>query len=72
MIFVHPGKWSDPRRNAVATGILALSSQKPSTSAKCDTTLGIASLKNYPTGVRSLKTIRVSPLVSEWPEHASV
>ena len=45
--FVHPGKWSDPRRDALATSIFALSWQKSSTSAKCDTTLGIASIKNF-------------------------
>ena len=33
---VHLGKWSDPRRNALATNILALSWQKSSTSAKCE------------------------------------
>ena len=40
--------------------------------AKCDTTLGTASFLKCPTDVRSPKTICVSPLVSEWPEHASV
>ena len=41
--FVHLGKWSDPP-NALASNILALSCQKSSTSAKCDTTLGTAIL----------------------------
>ena len=39
---VHPGKWSDSRGDALATGVFALSCQKPSTSAKRETTLGIA------------------------------
>ena len=56
---VHLGKWSDTRRNALATSIFALSYQKSSTSAKCDTTLGIASIKNCPVDVKSPETIGV-------------
>ena len=41
--FAHPGKWSDPRRNALAASIFAASCQTSSTCAKRDTTLAIAS-----------------------------
>ena len=44
---MHLGKWSDPRRNALATSVLALSCQKSSTCAKCDTTLGIPSFLKF-------------------------
>ena len=40
--FAHRGMWSDPRRDALATSIFALSCPKSPTCAKCDTTLGIA------------------------------
>ena len=40
-------KWSDPLRNALAASIFALSCQKSSTSAKRDTTLGIASFEKF-------------------------
>ena len=50
---MHLGKWSDPRRNALAASVLALSCQKSPTFAKRDTTLEIASLKNCPKDVRS-------------------
>ena len=43
--FEHVGKWSDPRRSALATSIVAPSCPKSSTSAKCDTTL--VSFKNF-------------------------
>ena len=41
----HPGKWSEPRRNALATSILALSCQKTTTSVMRNTTLGLPALK---------------------------
>ena len=44
---VHVGKWSDSRRDALATSIFALCCQKSSTSAKCDTTLETASFKIF-------------------------
>ena len=43
--FVHLGKWSDLRRNALTTSFFVLSGQKTSTSAKSDTTLEIASFE---------------------------
>ena len=43
----HPRKWSDPRRDALAASIFAHSWQKPSTCAKRDTTLGIASFDSF-------------------------
>ena len=45
--FVHLGKWSDFRRNALTTSIFALSGQKTSTSAKRDTTVEIASFEFF-------------------------
>ena len=45
--FAHPGKWSDPRRDALAVSIFALSCQKPPTFAKRDMTLEIASLEIF-------------------------
>ena len=44
---MHLGEWSDPRRDALATSVLALSCQKSSTFAKCETTLGIHIFSNF-------------------------
>ena len=46
-ILAHPGKWSDPRRDALAASIFALSCQTSPTFAKRDTTLGIDSFEIF-------------------------
>ena len=61
------GKWSDPRRNALATGILFL---LPEIIDLCAVRhdLGDCQLKKCPTGVRSPKTIFVSPLMHQFKD----
>ena len=50
--FAHRGMWSDPRRDALATSIFALSCPKSPTCAWCDTTLGIARFLSGLTNVK--------------------
>ena len=64
---MHPGKWSNPCRNALTTSILALSCQISLTFAMRDATLGTANLNCFRMDVSSRRSRSFASGQSKFP-----